>query len=325
LEQALLALRGEIEFIDAQVERMARERARLIAALDVLEGDTPAPPAHARYECQVPGCGRTFASPAGLGGHKAQHRKIAETAARLAAQPAGPIPSAGELERTPADPPLDIGRGDQVDNHAGAESGPAGESDLPSGPPPTAVDAGVAAVLAVLDHPEWVDGAVRRRGSTGWERADGGRWRCDCGKQCRTLGQLRQHLITVINPAAHRPAITANGTVRAGSYIDGRNSTPDVAAPGPAAPRPTAVVDGLPFGCSCFSRFPTGRDWSDHVKAQPTKERRRHRLVVQPKAQMVDTGIPHPKPAVTALPPAVAALQDRTKVFPHRTSPAGVA
>jgi hypothetical protein len=47
-----------------------------------------------------------------------------------------------------------------------------------------------------------------------------------------------------------------------------------------------------PCKCSCGRRFPTVTDWRDHRKGIPQTSWKLHRLVEQPKAGMVDPGIP---------------------------------
>lgn len=180
------------------------------------------------------------------------------------------------------------------------------EADDNDGPPTDAQKQALDEVLQLLDRPEWVEGAVLVR--TTWVRTDGRQWECSCAKKCRTLGQLKQHLLGVTDPVRHAPLI------RAAVEVPVRRKTDQPAADA----SPTAMVKGLPYGCACYSRFPTTYDWSQHVKDQRPADRRRHRLVDQPKATMVPTGLPKPKPTMEPLKPAVAALAERTKVTVHR-------
>jgi hypothetical protein len=123
--QAMLALRYEIEYVDAHLDRLGRQRAALLRCLDELEtiatsdtpmaGDagnpqrsepsiqqansspaTPRPgtPRPAGEPVVCPDCGDTFRSAAGLGSHRHQrHNRPAPVLALHA--PPGPEPHLG--------------------------------------------------------------------------------------------------------------------------------------------------------------------------------------------------------------------------------------
>lgn len=255
---ATQSLREGIADIDRQLAELTVSRDRLAQALAILEEGTPAARPRTEAVVDCPDCGRQVKR-SGLGPHRKSHTRAAE----LAAEPAG--------DTTPTPPPPATSRPD-TDSSTGTESTGAGltEGEL-------------AEILTLLEHPEWVEGAVRRDGSTAWTRADGDLWECSCGKRSRLLSQLHQHLRNVVDPRQHRPLIEAT----TGHAEKEPTGPPVVAANG--------MVKGLPFGCSCRARFATTRDWADHRKGKPTGERNRHRLVDQPRATMVPTGLPaHP-------------------------------
>lgn len=246
LEQALLAIRGEVEFIDVELARLASERTRLIAALDLLEG------------------------------------------------PAATAPAAKTV----------------VVVDAGGPQGPGGElcAEGPSTTPTTVTPEERAVFTALLEHPERVEGAVRQ-GNGAWIRADGHMWSCSCGRRVRTLSKLRDHLKVVVDPGRHRPEITEAADVPEAAENIPENIPASIPAVGPGPV--------LPYACACGDRYLTVREWSAHVKQHPAQTRQ-HRLADQPKAALVPTGLPAPKPAVEPLHPAVAALQGRQIIRSRR-------
>jgi hypothetical protein len=166
-------------------------------------------------------------------------------------------------------------------------------------------------------------------------------WACDCGRKVRTLARMRQHMIRVTDPDAHRPQITVRlpdnriGPVQPVAnqlQIPDAHSSPEAVIDPPATetarPDPeftsseSRLVNrddsGLPFACSCTARFPTAKDWADHRKAQPTGLRNRHRIVEQPVSVMVPTGI-------RLAPPSRADAPEVVIVEPHTHRPSVVA
>lgn len=148
------------------------------------------------------------------------------------------------------------------------------------------------AALTLLAHPERVEGALRLRGKNAtWVRQDGKPWECDCGKKSRTLAHLASHLRNVVNPDRHRP------------LIEERSSEVAQAGPGEAVeaerrqdqavPCNTAPPTNRPFACSCGERFTSAHEWSEHRRSQGlVTSQAKHRLIEQPPARWVPTGVP---------------------------------
>jgi hypothetical protein len=199
----------------------------------------------------------------------------------------GGRPVGGELERTPVEQPFDNGPAANVtDGTPGDKTGPAGESDLTPDPPAApaavtietaeAVSADTATAMAILDNPEWIDGAEQTPGNA-WMRADGQLWECDCGTRRRTIGGLRSHLRSVVNPDNHHPQIMV------------RAWTQPVVNHLPESDRERPNLAGSTFGCTRCKPpqfFKTETSLEGHVdRVHPSPAKR---------GAFIDTGLPHP-------------------------------